>query len=191
MKVLMIDVEHWENESTSHILQGIDDLADHIQGRYMNGIPEARFLKHKNVFHSNYDGKDMTFTIDLTLYNFWAVASISHSTVKHNVEGALWIQQFHILLGELAGRVMPLCMNEEYVNSASDERPHSTFLALEKNLTVRHSLPHLRSNAVPAHRALVERLEEFTQIVKIVLCLISCPLTYPWFETLQILNTFD
>src|SRR5437763_15972788 len=69
MKVLMIDVEHWENESTAQILQGIDDLADHIQGRCVNGIPEAGFLKHKNVFYSNRDGKDTAFTTGLTLYN--------------------------------------------------------------------------------------------------------------------------
>ena len=69
MKVLMIDVEHWQNESTSHILQGINDLTDHIQGKCVNGIPEAEFLKHKNVFHSNHDGKDTAFTIGLTLYN--------------------------------------------------------------------------------------------------------------------------
>ena len=69
MKVLMIDVEHWENESTSHILQSIDDLADHIQGQYVNGIPEARFLKQKNFFHSNCNGKDTAFTTGLKLYN--------------------------------------------------------------------------------------------------------------------------
>ena len=89
MKVLMIDVKHWENESTSHIFQGIDDLADHIQGQYVNGIPEIRFLKHKNVFHSNHDEKDTAFTTHLTLYNSWAVTLVSHSTVKHNAEGAL------------------------------------------------------------------------------------------------------
>ena len=69
MKVLMIDVEHWQNESTSHILQGINDLTDHIQGKCVNGILEAEFLKHKNVFHSNRDEKDMAFTTGLTLYN--------------------------------------------------------------------------------------------------------------------------
>ena len=69
MKVLMINVEHWENESTSHILQGIDDLADHIQGWYVNIIPQTRFLKHKNVFHSNHNGKDIAFNTGLTLYN--------------------------------------------------------------------------------------------------------------------------
>jgi len=82
----------------------------------MNNIPEARFLKHKDVFHSNRDGKDTAFTTGLTLYNSWAVAPVSHSTVKHNAEGALWMQQFHIFLGKLAGRVMPLCMNEEYMD---------------------------------------------------------------------------
>ena len=58
----------------------------------------------------------MAFTTGLTLYNSWAVAPVSHSTVKHNAEGALWMQQFHIFLGKLAGHVMPLCINEEYVD---------------------------------------------------------------------------
>ena len=82
----------------------------------MNDIPEAGFLKHKNVFYSNHNGKDTAFTTGLTLYNSWAVALVNYSTVKHNTEGALWMQQFHIFLGKLAGHIMPLCINKEYVD---------------------------------------------------------------------------
>jgi len=55
----------------------------------VNDIPEAGFLKHKNVFYSNHNGKDTAFTTGLTLYNSWAVAPVRYSTVKHNAEGAL------------------------------------------------------------------------------------------------------
>ena len=116
LKILMLDEKHWENEGLLYITEAINDLASHVQGRYSNDIPESGFLKYKDIFHSNRDGKDTAFTTGLTLYNSWIVAPISHSTVKHSAEGATWIQQFHILLGRLAGCVMSVCMNNEYIN---------------------------------------------------------------------------
>ena len=69
LKVLMLNVEHWEDKGLLHVSEAIEELANYIRGWYMNNIPEARFLKHKDIFHSNCDEKDTAFTTSLTLYN--------------------------------------------------------------------------------------------------------------------------
>ena len=69
LKVLVLNVEHWEDEGLSHIIEAINDFANHVQGQYSDGIPEYGFLKYKDIFYGNRDGKDMAFTTGLTLYN--------------------------------------------------------------------------------------------------------------------------
>ena len=112
----MLNVEHWEDEGLSHIIEAINDFTNHVQGQYSDGILEYGFLKYKDIFHGNRNGKNTAFTTGLTLYNSWAIAPVSHLIVKHSVEEATWIQQFHILLGKLASLIMPACMNKEYVD---------------------------------------------------------------------------
>ena len=58
----------------------------------MNNILEARFLKYKNIFYSNYNEKDIAFTTNLILYNSQVVTPVSYLIVKYNIERALQMQ---------------------------------------------------------------------------------------------------
>ena len=49
----MLNVEHWEDEGLSHIIKAINDFTDYVQGQYLDGVPEYRFLKYKNIFYGN------------------------------------------------------------------------------------------------------------------------------------------
>ena len=69
LKVLVLNIEHWEDEDLSHIIEAINDFTDYVQGQYSDGVLEYRFLKYKDIFHGNQDGKNMAFTTGLTLYN--------------------------------------------------------------------------------------------------------------------------
>ena len=161
----------------------------------MNGIPKARFLKHKNVFHSNRDEKDTAFTIGLTLYNSWAVAPVSHSTVTNNAEAAAWIQQFHILLSKLTKAVMPCCMSEEYINFCELHKmtfnvpcfgdnfdTQAFFTSSQINCST--EITHVRGTAGGIHSDLQDCSASYSMSINLSVIRDSSNLGYFWFSNL-------
>src|SRR5436190_9104214 len=114
LKVFMIDCADCPNDIESRIHQ----LKSHVQGVYGYGEAQSGFMRIKDLMKGNRDGPTTAFTTGLNLFNSWCVSPVAYSVEKDDGDNrvARWIQQFHILLGDLAPHVMPTFMSAEYID---------------------------------------------------------------------------